>query len=143
MLIGVEMVMPGFGAPGISGIASLIVGIFLTADTLEEGIAITVIVIVVLGILMTIIMGLLTHRKFKSPIILDEAVSVSDMHINSSDLDYLLHKEGIAVTDLRPAGKGDFEGIVLDVFSEGSYIEKGSPIIISKVNKNQLVVKRK
>lgn len=143
VLIGVEMVMPGFGAPGISGIASLIVGIFLTADTLEEGIAITVIVIVVLGILMTIIMGLLTHRKFKSPIILDEAVSVSDMHINSSDLDYLLHKEGIAVTDLRPAGKGDFEGIVLDVFSEGSYIEKGSPIIISKVNKNQLLVKRK
>lgn len=143
VLIGVEMVMPGFGAPGISGIVCLIVGIFMTADTLEEGITITVIVIVILGILMTIIMSLLTHRKFKSPIILDEAVSASDVHINSSDLDYLLHKEGIAVTDLRPAGKGDFEGIVLDVFSEGAYIEKGSLIIISKVNKNQLLVKKK
>lgn len=143
VLIGIEMVLPGFGAPGISGIVCLIMGIFLTADTLEEGITITVIVIVILGILMTIMMGLLSQRKFKSPIILDEEVTGADSHINHSDLEYLLHKEGVAVTDLRPAGKGDFEGIVFDIFSEGAYIEKGSPIIICKVNKNQLLVRRK
>ena len=32
ILIAIEMVIPGFGAPGISGIACLIAGVFLTAD---------------------------------------------------------------------------------------------------------------
>lgn len=143
VLVGIEMTLPGFGAPGISGIACLMAGIFMTADTLEEGITITVVVIVVLGILMTIMMGLLSQRKFKSPIILDDEVNVTDPHISTSDLEYLLHKEGVAVTDLRPAGKGDFEGIVLDVFSEGPYIKKGCTIEICKVSRNQLLVKCK
>lgn len=142
VLVGIEMVLPGFGAPGISGIICLIAGIFMTADTLEEGITTTVIVVVVLGVLLTVILGLLHYRKLKSPIILDEEMKTQDAFISTSDLDYLLHKEGVAVTDLRPAGKGDFEGIVLDVFSEGPYIEKGTGIIISQVSKNRLIVRK-
>lgn len=49
ILIAVEMVVPGFGAPGISGIACLVIGLFLTADTIEEGAFITVIVLALLG----------------------------------------------------------------------------------------------
>lgn len=141
ILVGVEMVIPGFGAPGICGIVCLLAGIFLTADSLEEGLTITIIVIAVLGILMTLIIGLLSHRRFKSPIILDQAVSAA-ADISSSDLEYLLHKEGIAVTDLRPAGKGDFEGITLDIFSDGPYLDKGTPIVICRVSKNKLLVKQ-
>ena len=48
ILIAVEMVVPGFGAPGISGIACLVIGLFLTADTIEEGAFITVIVLALL-----------------------------------------------------------------------------------------------
>lgn len=142
ILVGIEMLLPGFGAPGISGIVSLILGILLTADTLEEGILITVIVIVILGILMTIIMCLLHYKKFKSPIILNDEVSVEENFLNTSDLEYLLHKEGIAITDLRPAGKGDFEGIVFDIYSDGTYIERGSHIVIEQIRKNQLFVKK-
>lgn len=142
VLVGIEMVVPGFGAPGISGIICLVAGIFLTADTIEEGIFITVVVIVILGILMTIIMGFLSQKKFRSPIVLDEDLKAG-APINSSDLDYLLQKEGRAATDLKPAGKGDFEGIELDIFSEGPYIKKGSPIVISRINENRLMVREK
>lgn len=142
ILVGIEMVVPGFGVPGISGIICLVAGVFLTADTIEEGIFITVVVIVILGILMTIIMGFLSQKKFRSPIVLDEDLKAG-APINSSDLDYLLQKEGRATTDLKPAGKGDFEGIELDIFSEGPYIKKGSPIVISRINENRLMVKEK
>lgn len=142
VLVGVEMVVPGFGLPGIAGIVCLVAGIFLTADTIETGILITVIVIVILGILMTVIMGFLSQQKYKSPIILDTDVKAG-VPLNASDLDYLLNKEGMASTDLRPAGKGDFEGIELDVFSEGQYIKKGSRIIISRISRNRLMVKKK
>lgn len=140
VLVGVEMVVPGFGAPGISGIVCLVAGIFLTADSIEQGVLITVVVIVALGILMTIIMGFLSQKKFKSPIILDTDVKAG-VPIDPSDLTYLLGKEGVAVTDLKPAGKGDFEGVELDIFSEGQYIKKGTRIVISKVNQKKLMVK--
>lgn len=140
VLVGVEMVVPGFGAPGISGIVCLVAGIFLTADSIEQGVLITVVVIVALGILMTIIMGFLSQKKFKSPIILDTDVKAG-APIDPSDLTYLLGKEGVAATDLKPAGKGDFEGVELDIFSEGQYIKKGTRIVISKVNQKKLMVK--
>ena len=124
ILIGVEMVVPGFGVPGISGIVCLMAGIFLTADSIEQGVLITVVVIVALGILMTIIMGFLSQKKFKSPIILDTDVKAG-VPIDSSDLTYLLGKEGVAATDLKPAGKGDFEGVELDIFSEGQACRGG------------------
>lgn len=141
VLIGVEMVAPGFGAPGIAGIACLVAGIFLTTDSLEEGIFVTVVVIVILGILVAVMLGLMHYRKFKSPIILDTEVRSEDAYLKSSDLDYLLQKEGTALTDLRPAGKGDFDGIELDILSEGPYIEKGGRIIISRIKGNRLIVK--
>ena len=142
VLAAVELMMPGFGLPGISAIVCLITGIFFIADTIEEGILITVVVIVVLGILMTVIMGLLAKRKLKSPIILDTDVKAEDSHLNFSDLEYLVHREGVAVTDLRPAGRGNFDGIDLDISSDGSYIERGTPVVIDRVSEKRLIVKR-
>ena len=141
ILIGIELVLPGFGAPGIAGIICLVAGVFLVTDTLEEGILVTVVVIVVLSILMAVIMGLMHYRKFKSPIILDTEVRSESAYLGEADLKYLLDKEGIATTDLRPAGKGDFDGIELDVVSEGPYVEKGSKIVICKISANRLIVK--
>lgn len=142
VLAGIEMVVPGFGAPGICGIICLVAGVFLTADSVEAGIFITVVVIVILGILMTVIMGFLSQKKFKSPIVLDEDLKAG-VPISSSDLEYLIWKEGKASTDLKPAGKGNFEGIELDIFSEGPYIKKGTSIVISRINENRLMVKEK
>ncbi len=142
VLAGIEMVVPGFGAPGICGIICLVAGVLLTADSVEAGIFITVVVIVILGILMTVIMGFLSQKKFRSPIVLDEDLKAG-VPINSSDLEYLIRKEGKASTDLKPAGKGNFEGIELDIFSEGPYIKKGTSIVISRINENRLMVKEK
>ena len=142
VLVGVELVVPGFGLPGISGIVCLIAGVFFVADSIEEGVLITVVVIVVLGILMTIIMGLLAKRKLRSPIILDTDVKAQDAYLNSSDLEYLVHRQGIAVTNLRPAGKGNFDGIDLDIISDDGYIERGTPVVIDRVSGKRLIVKR-
>lgn len=142
VLVAVELVIPGFGLPGISGIVCLIAGIFFTADSVEEGILITVVVIAVLGILMTVIMGLLAKRKLKSPIILDTDVKAGDSYLNSSDLEYLVHRKGVALTDLRPAGRGNFDGIDLDISSDGGYIERGTPIVIDRISEKRLIVKK-
>lgn len=139
VLIGVEVMMPGFGAPGIGGIISLVAGIFLVSKSLEQGIMITIIVIVVLALLVTILFTLLQKRKLGSPIILDEEVLGAEK-LENADMDYLIQKKGVALTDMRPVGKADFNGIVLDVYSENGYISKGESIVIEKIQQKKLIV---
>lgn len=140
VLAGIEMAVPGFGLPGISGIISLVLGIIFTADTVSEGIIMAIIVIVILGIMLAVAMTILGSKKVKSPMVLREDVKGEQGFLESSDLEYLVGKEGVAATDLRPAGKGNFEGIEFDILSGGSYIKKGQSIKISKVKDNKLIV---
>ena len=140
VLVGIEMAVPGFGLPGISGIVSLVLGIIFTADNVSEGIIMAIIVIVILGIMLAVAMALLGSKKMKSPMVLREDVKGEQGFLESSDLEYLVGKEGVAATDLRPAGKGNFDGIEFDILSGGSYINKGNKIRIIKVKDNKLVV---
>lgn len=141
VLIGIEMLAPGISAPGITGTICLVVGIFLVADTVKEGFIITIIILVLLGIMLAIILRFLSKGKFKSPIILKEEQNKAKGYISAKDLSYLLGKRGVAITDLRPSGTGNFDGMELDIISEGRYIQVGSKLVISKVQGSKLIVK--
>lgn len=142
IFVGIEMIVPGFGFPGVAGIICLVSGVIMTAKTVEQGIVLTVIVIVILGVMLTIMMALFHSQKLKSPIILKEEVRSEPGFLNDTDLEYLLEKEGIASTDLRPQGTGNFDGIELDIHSDGGYIDRGSRIRIVSVKGNSLLVKK-
>lgn len=141
VLVGIEMVIPGFGAPGIGGIACLVAGVFCTADSVEQGVFITVIVLALLAVMVALILWLLSRGKLRSPIILEEEQKKEEGYISSGDLRYLLGKKGVADTDLRPGGVGNFDGISFDVLSDGKYISKGTKLEIIKVNGSKLIVK--
>ena len=53
----------------------------------------------------------------------------------------LVGKEGIALTALRPAGIGEFDGERLDVVSEGGFIQAGVKIKIVFSQGMRIVVK--
>ena len=141
ILAGIEMVRPGFSIPGISAIICLVAGVFLLADSIMEGVFITVVVLALLGILMAMVLWLFSKGKFHSPIILEEEQKKSEGYLSSSDLNYLLGKKGVAKTDLRPTGVGEIDGINFDVISEGNYISKDTGIAIIKVEGSKLIVK--
>ena len=143
IFVGIEIVLPGFSAPGICGIACLIAGVFVLADSAVEAAVITIVVLALLGILMAVILSLLSRGKLKTPIILEEEQRKAEGYISSNDLKYLLGRKGIAITDLRPSGSGRFDGINFDVISEGNYISKETEIEIIKVEGSKLVVRRK
>ncbi len=139
ILVGVEMVVPGFGLPGLSGIACLIGGILLTAKTVEQGLTITVIVVVLLAVMLTVV--LLILKTVKPPFVLEDELKPEQGQLNASDLEYLVGKEGIASTDLKPAGKCDIEGVEFDVRAEGRYIEKGTKVRINRIYENTIMIK--
>ena len=141
VLVGIEMVLPGFSFPGVGGTCCLVVSIFLNADTVEEGVILTVIIVAVLGTMLGIILWLLSKGKLAKSIILTEQQDKEKGYISSNDLNYLLNKKGVAYTDLRPSGIGDFDGVNFDVISNSSYISKGTPIVIYEVTGSKLMVK--
>lgn len=49
--------------------------------------------------------------------------------------------EGKTLSVLRPSGIGDFDGVRLNVVTEGEFIENGTPIRIVRVEGGKIVVK--
>lgn len=143
VLIGIELTMPGISFPGIAGIVCLVITVFLVADNIVEGVILTMIILAILGIMLGIMLWLFSKGRLVKPLILTEEQKKETGYISSSDLEHLLGKEGLAVTDLRPSGVGVFDDIKLDIISEGEYILKGTPVIVSKVKGSKLVVKNK
>lgn len=143
VLIGIELTAPGISVPGVAGTICLGISVILTADTIEEGVIMTLCILAVLGLMLGIMLWLLAKGKLVKPIILTDEQKKTEGYISSSDLEYLLGKEGIALTDLRPSGVGSFDGVNFDIISEGQYVLKGAEIVICKVEGSKLVVKVK
>ncbi len=51
-------------------------------------------------------------------------------------------RTGVALTDLRPVGKGKFSGRILDVVSEEGYLPKDTEIVITRVEGFRFVVRK-
>ena len=142
VFIGIECLIPGFGAPGIAGVACLIVGVALSVESWKQAMILSAILAVAMAIFIFIMLKLLNSGKLKSPIVLHEKLDKDNGFISSDDLNYLVGREGKAVTDLRPAGKVSVDDLVLDVISGGPFIEKGAPVKITGVSNSALVVKK-
>ncbi|MGD9200835.1 MAG: NfeD family protein [Chitinispirillia bacterium] len=79
----------------------------------------------------------------KSPVTLKKALSKKDgVTSQNSELEKLIGKTGIVTNSLRPAGKARIDNKNFDVVSEGDYIKRDTPVIVSLVNGNRIVVKK-
>ena len=148
MLVGVgllvlEMYVPGFGAPGISGIALLALGFVLLKPTLEQALVLVAVLAARLwGALSICLYTASKGRLSKSKLVLnDVAVSADAAEIN--DLNYFIGREGVAHTALRPAGIGEFDGVKLNVVSDGEFINQGCAIQVLSVKGNRILVSAK
>ena len=141
ILVFIEMLLPGFGAPGISGGICLIIGIMLAAKSVEAGLTLAIIIVVVIAVMMTSVVLFFHAGRDKSPIKFQEKEEPVDNYLSASDMSYLIGQIGIVSTDLRPAGKCEINGVTFDVRSEGNYIVKNSKVKIIKIQGNTLIVK--
>lgn len=139
VLIGVEVFLPGFGLPGISGFIFTVVGIFLTGRNISERIIVGLIAILVIAVLLVVSIMVFNSKNVKSPIKLDTDLQGRNLFIEEKDMEYLIGKKGVAITDLRPSGKGEFDGVKLDIITSG-FIAKGSGLVINEIKNNKIFV---
>lgn len=136
-------IIPGFGIAGIIGIAMMIGGVFLVADSVLEGVIYLLITLIVVGLL--IFIGLKTGRmkKIWRKISLGEK-QVTDAGYVAPKKEYAeyMGKTGIALTLLRPAGTAEIDGERVDVVTDGSFIPKDSQIKVIAVEGTRIIVSK-
>ena len=145
MLVGVgllvfEMYIPGFGVPGISGVVLLTLGFILLKPTLAQGLVLFAILAAILCLALSICLITASRgRLSKSKLVLND-VAVPAEAAEHNDLNYFIGREGVTHTALRPSGIGEFDGVKLNVVSDGEFIAQGRPVRVLSVHGNRIVV---
>lgn len=143
-LLILEAFMPGFGAPGITGVILEVITLVLT--WFEHGpvatLGMLLIVLLVLTIaISTSLRSITKGRLSKSALVHSETESNEDGYRSIQDLAVFMDKEGTATSVLRPTGIADFEGVRLNVSSEGDFIPAGTKVRIVKVEGAKILVR--
>ena len=142
-LMVLEAFMPGFGLPGISGIVMEIVAIALTwvnhGPVAALGLTIIVLSLIAIAISMSL-RSATKGRLSRSKIILKERESNEAGYRSAEDMQVFLGKEGETTTVCRPTGMAEFDGVKLNVVSEGEFLPAGTRVRIVQVEGSRIVV---
>ena len=144
-LLMVEIFMPGFGLPGLSGIALEIISIVLVYQNYGglAALGMTLVILAVIGITISIALRSASRgRLSKSSLILKNEETVSEGYTASSDMDVFLGKEGKTTTTLRPTGMAEFDGVKLNVVADGEYIPQDTLVRVDHVEGSRIVVRK-
>ena len=143
-LLVLEAFMPGFGLPGISGIVMEIVAIALTwvnhGPVAALGLTIIVLSLIAIAISMSL-RSATKGRLSRSKIILKDRESNEAGYRSAEDMQVFLGKEGETTTVCRPTGMAEFDGVKLNVVSEGEFLPAGTRIRIVQVEGSRIVVR--
>lgn len=165
-LIALEIfVIPGFGVFGITGGLAVVFSIILasqtfvipstkeqlgqlsrTMGTLSGSIVAVVCLALFAGNFIRRIPGL--RNLILAPPNSDETgpqldpLLAGEGPVNLTEQDpELLNKQGVAFSTLRPAGRAQIDGQLVDVIAEGEFIEPGVPVEVIEVAGNRVVVR--
>ena len=138
-LIILEVFLPGFGLPGISGALLIAVGTFIAATHygVLAAVAMLLVFIALLALVVSWILHMMSRSGVRYEIFLHEK---EELHVNK-DMQVLLGRRGKTTSVLRPAGIADFDGVRLNVVTEGGFVEKGCAVEIIKADGSSIVVR--
>jgi membrane-bound serine protease (ClpP class) len=151
VLLALEMfVLPGFGIAGVLGIAALIAGLGLslvgagaTWRTLGEaggrvGVSLALALVGAIALL-----RVLPRLPFGRALVLGSRMGAGEGFVSPPATDAgWVGQRGVAVSPLRPAGIADLDGQRVDVVSDGEFIDTGTPVRVTRVDGNRVVVRR-
>ena len=154
-------VVPGFGVTGISGIVLILASLVLTlvfnvgfkfkfnpefnASAYVSKMTILVLVSSLAGFFLALWLGkklILAETRFGS-LALRTGLE-SDKGFTSQDMrnEQYVGKEGTAQTILRPSGKINIDGEILDATVEHGYVEPGEKVLVTRFENAQLFVRK-
>ncbi|QDU98648.1 NfeD family protein [Lignipirellula cremea] len=156
-------VLPGFGVAGVLGLGMLVASMifagqdFWIPNNSQEVVVTTTSVVTLLGAGATFLVAaffisrnlgslpVFNHLVLRPPTA-DEVLPAADEKESKGQVQahgsaYQVGDWGVAISPLRPAGKIEVGDTLLDVTSEGGFIEHGAQVKIVQIRGNRIVVR--
>ncbi len=130
ILIVIEAFVPGFGIFGILGLISTFAGLVLGMLNVANFWIVVVITIIAFGVLFK-------YFKFPKTLILSDKSGKDKIE----DKSYLVGKEGVVVTVLKPVGKCLIDDNYFECYSVDGIVAKDSKVIVKEIQDNKIMVK--
>lgn len=143
-------VIPGFSVAGIAGIVVVVAGLGMTlvGAGATVSVVITALGRVALSILLAMagalaLLRVLPQLPFGRHLVLDAGMPATLGYVSAPERDSrFVGRTGTALSPLRPAGIAAIDGVRVDVVSDGGFIDAGTPIEVTRVEGNRVVVQR-
>ncbi len=140
-LLLLECFIPGFGVPGITGGILVLFAIIALIPRIGW-----YVILVALAVILLIIFAIYTFAqsadKGRNPLVLGARTDKASGFSANDDNRNLINKEGIAITQLRPAGIALIDGNRVDVVTNGDFIEVNEPIKVIDIEGRRIIVKK-
>ena len=152
LLLVEVIVIPGFGIAGLAGVGLMLGSIVVTqlgdfqlwnVDEIAAVIVRLSASMVGAFVLSLIMLRSLPRMASFNRLVLETETRASEGYVSSSrEEDELLGKEGVTVSELRPAGIALINGRRTDVVTDGEFVAVDQAVEVVEVSGNRVVVRR-
>lgn len=137
VMLFAEILMPGFGLFGILGTISLFGSLVLTYRL--YGMVTFLIMLAAMVVIFFAMVYVAKKSGLYNKVILKDKQEAKDF--DESVLQGLLGQVGITQSTLRPFGVAEFDGKMVDVCSQGDFIERGEKVQVVQIAGKTVTVK--
>jgi membrane-bound serine protease (ClpP class) len=151
------LVIPGFGIFGLGGGAMILASLVLASQTFvlprtESQIAeLRHSLTIVATAAVVVVSASIALRRYlpQAPVFRtlllnpppEEELADLDFRESLADFSHLVGQQGVATTNLMPAGKADVDGELIDVIADGLPIDRGTTIVVIKARGSRVLVR--
>ncbi len=137
VMLFAEILMPGFGLFGILGTISLFGSLVLTYRL--YGMVTFLIMLAAMVVIFFAMVYVAKKSGLYNKVILKDRQEAKDF--DESVLQGLLGQVGITQSTLRPFGVAEFDGKMVDVCSQGDFIDRGEKVQVVQITGKTVTVK--
>ncbi len=138
-----EFLLPSGGLLTVAALGLFGWSLYLVFTDLSPGIGMAFVMVDAVMIPVLILIGVKLIAR--SPFALRSQLAPHDGAAGKQEQarNELIGKEGAVISDCRPAGRARIEGQKYDVVSAGDYLVSGTPVVVTTVTGNRVVVRKK
>lgn len=140
----IELLIPGFGFFGISGLSMIVIAIVLRMIMGGDALMLLYMLLLaaVLFALLFWLLGSFIRKRQADPKSLFYVKPAVSETITAGTRDYtdLVGKKGVATTILRPIGRAEIDGKPIDVVSRDGFMDAGTAVVVVSVEGQTVTV---
>ena len=142
LCIVVEMLMPTVGLLAGAGVAAMLYSMVLAMGGNISAVYAMLAAFVLAALIFALIVKKLPSSRLWKKIVLSDASTTDRGYVSTRTQAELIGRTRVVLTELRPSGTVQLDGVPVDVVSEGAFLPKGTVVRVTAVQGSRVVVRR-